>query len=133
MHNVTSFPPFDYDIDKSNAGSRWEKWLRKLENPFVGMDLKDENRKRALLVLYVGDAVCDIYEAEKGDSADTYEATKHVLTSYLEPNRNIQMDIFNFRSCKQKANQALDDFVTELRQLAKNYNFTNTDAEIYHK
>lgn len=94
------------------------------------MSLKDENRKGALLLHYIGDAVYDIYEAEKGDSADTYEATKHVLTSYFEPKRNIQMDIFNVRSCKQKPNQSIDDFVNTLRKLAKNCNFTKTDAEI---
>ena len=133
MHNVTPFPPFDYDIDKSIAGPRWEKWLRKLETLFVGMNLKDENRKRALLLHYVGDAVYDIYKAEKGDSADTYEATKQVVTSYFEPKRNIQMDIFNLRSCKQKANQSLDDFVTELRQLAKNCNSQTPTLKFCHK
>lgn len=131
MYNITPFPPFDYDIDKSNAGPRWEKWIRKLENLFIGMNLKDDDRKRALLLHYVGDTVFDIYEAEKSSSDDTsYEETKEVLTSYFEPKRNIQMDIFNFRSCKQKVNQSLDDFVTELRQLAKYCDFLNTDEEI---
>lgn len=130
MQNITPFPPFDYDIDKSNAGPRWEKWVKKLENLFIGMNLKDSNRKKALLLHYVGDSVYDIYEAEKSSSDSTYEETKQVLTSYFEPKRNIQMDIFNFRSCKQKANQSLDDFVTELRQLAKYCNFLSTDDEI---
>ena len=94
------------------------------------MNLKDDNRKRALLLHYVGDSVYDIYEAEKGDSRETYTATKGVLTSYFEPKRNVQMEIFNFRNCKQKVNQSLDDFVTELRTLAKNCNFANTDSEI---
>ena len=130
MLNITPFPPFDYHIDKSNAGPRWQKWIAKLENLFIGLNLKDDKRKRALLLHYVGDAVYDIYEAEKGDSGDTYEATKGVLTSYFEPKRNVQMEIFNFRNCKQKVNQSLDDFVTELRTLAKNCNFVNTDSEI---
>lgn len=130
MSSLTPFPPFDYDVDKTNAGSRWEKWLRKLENLFVGLNLKDEKRMRALLLHYVGDVVFDIYEAEKGDSPETYKATKEVLTAYFAPKRNVQMEIFNFRTCTQKANQSLDEFVTELRQLAKNCEFVNTDAEI---
>ena len=40
------------------------------------------------------------------------------------------MKIFNFRSCKQKANQSLDEYVTELRRLARNCDFANTDGEI---
>ncbi len=40
------------------------------------------------------------------------------------------MEIFNFRSCKQKSNQSLDDFVTELRKLSQTCEFANTEAEI---
>ena len=40
------------------------------------------------------------------------------------------MEIFNFRSCKQKSSQSLDDFVTELRTLSKTYEFANPEAEI---
>ena len=130
MNSLPLFPTFDYAVDKTSAGLRWEKYLSRLENLFVGMNLKDESRKRALLLHYVGEDVYDIYEAEKGDSSSTYDATKEVLTSYFKPKRNVQMEIFNFRSCKQKANQSLDDFVTELRKLAKNCEFTDTDAEI---
>lgn len=130
MNSLPKYPTFDYDVDKTNAGPRWEKYVNRLENLFIGMNLKDDARKRALLLHYVGEAVYDIYEAEKGSTAATYDETKKVLTAYFKPKRNIQMEIFNFRSCKQKANQSLDDFVTELRQLAKNCEFTNTDHEI---
>ena len=44
--------------------------------------------------------------------------------------RNIQIEIFNFRSCKQKQNQSLDDFVAELRKLSKTCEFPDTDSEI---
>ena len=65
MQNLTPFPPFDYEIDKLNAGPRWEKWIGRLENLFVGLNLKDkgEARKRALLLHYAGETVYDIYEA----------------------------------------------------------------------
>ena len=94
------------------------------------MNLKDDARKRALLLHYVGETVHDIYEAEKADSPATYDETKKVLSTYFKPKRNIQIEIFNFRSCKQKPNQSLDDFVTKLRKLSKTCEFPNTDAEI---
>ena len=81
------------------------------------MNLKDDTRKRALLLHYVGETVHDIYEAGKANSPATYDETKKVLSTYFKPKRNTQMEIFNFRSCKQKSNQSLDDFVTELRKL----------------
>jgi len=62
-------------VDKTNAGPRWKKWVSRLENLFVGMNLKDENRKRALLLHYVvGEGVYIIYAAEKAGSESTFQA-----------------------------------------------------------
>ena len=130
MNSLPKFPTFDYDVDKTNAGPRWKKYVNCLENLFVGMNLKDDTRKRALLLQYVGESVHDIYEAEKGNSPATYDETKKVLSVYFEPKRNVQMEIFNFRSCKQKSSQSLDDFVIELRTLSKTCEFANPEAEI---
>ena len=72
----------------------------------------------------------EIYEAEKGESVNTDANTKEVLTKYFEPKTNVRIEIYNFRSCKQKEGQSLDEFVTELRQLSKNCGFTDVDKEI---
>jgi len=74
--------------------------------------------------------VYDIYDAEKKDTEATFEATKKVLKDYFDPKKNIQMEIYKFRSYKQLDGQPLDEFVTELRKLAKNCQFANTDNEI---
>ena len=128
--NLPAFPPFDPDIDKNNAGSRWEKWVGRLENLFVGLNIDDVGRKRALLLHYAGDRVYDIYEAEKGETAATYTATKKVLKEYSDPKRNIQIDIYSFRTYRQEEGQTLDNFVTELRKKAKDCAFENVDKEI---
>ena len=88
------------------------------------MDLEedDDKHKRALLFHYAGERVYDIYDAEKGTSGDTYNATKEVLSNYFAPKRNIQVEIFTFRSYTQKHDQTLDEYVTELRRLAKHCN-----------
>ena len=78
---MESLPPcvcFDYETDKANAGPRWEKWLNRLENLFVGVNITNDGRKRALLLHYAGECVHDIYDAEKSsyaaDTASTYSA-----------------------------------------------------------
>ncbi|XP_045162004.2 uncharacterized protein LOC123526819 [Mercenaria mercenaria] len=124
------FPSFDYDADKSNAGPRWEKWVGRLENLLVGMAITNDGRKRALLLHYAGERVYDIYDAEKGTSEETFEATKTVLTNYFAPKKNVQMEIYEFRSYEQTNSQTLDEYVTELRTLAKNFEFIDCDAEI---
>lgn len=130
MQNLPAFPSFDCETDKVNAGTRWRKWLGRFENMLIGMNITNDKRQRALLLHYAGERVYDIYEAEKAESEDTYKATKEVLIKYFEPKRNVQMDIYTFRNCKQKDEQSLDEFVTELRQLAKTCAFVNTDGEI---
>ena len=49
-----------------------------------------------------------------------------MLTDYIRLRKNTQIEIYNFRSYKQ----SLDEFVTELRKLAKNCEITDTDKEI---
>ena len=101
-----------HTADKMNAGSRWKKWVDRRENVFIGMNIEDDEQKRALLLHYAGEHAYDIYEAEKGDSNSTYAATKDVLANNFEPKKNLQMEIYNFGNCKQKEEQSLDEFVT---------------------
>ena len=82
MNSLPKFPSFDYDADKTNAGPRWEKYVNRFENLFVGMNLKVDARKRALLLHYVGETVYDIYEAEKAGSRATYDESKKVLSTF---------------------------------------------------
>jgi hypothetical protein len=121
--SLPSFPTFDYDSDKSNAGPRWERWVSRLENLFVGLNIDDEDRKRALLLHFAGERVYEIYDIEKKDTDATYIATKKVLKDYFEPKRNTQMEIYKFRNCKQPEGQSLDEYVTELRKMAKTCDF----------
>ena len=127
---IPDFPVFDIDVDKQNAGPRWKRWLGRLENLFVGMDIKEDERKRALLLHYSGESVYRIYEAIKGQSGETYTDTKKVLSDYFEPRKNVHAEVYNFRSCKQKSGQSLDEYVTELRQLTRACEFADNDKEI---
>ena len=83
--SLPAFPNFDPDTDKSNTGPRWDRWIGRLENLFVALKLVNpvvphgeepdesavksvDDRKRALLLHYVGERTYDIYEAQKGNS-----------------------------------------------------------------
>ena len=132
MECLPPFPSFDWYTDKANAGPRWNKWVERLELLFTGLNIDNDDRKRALLLHYAGEKVYDIYQAEKGNDAATYEATKTCLKSYFEPKKNVQMEIYRFRTCVQKEGQSLDEYVTELRTLAKDCEFgaARIDKEI---
>ena len=51
-----------------------------------------DDRKRALLLHFVGERTYDIYEAQKGVTETTYTASKKVLTDYFRPRKNTQME-----------------------------------------
>ena len=93
MESLPPFVCFDYETDKANAGPRWEKWLNRLENLFVGVNITNDGRKRALLLHYAGECVHDIYDAEKSlyaaDTASTYEGMKVILNKYFMPKINV--------------------------------------------
>ena len=110
LSNLPNFPTFYVDTDKSNCGTRWEKWVSRLKNLFVGLNIPDEappppppppKKKGSSTSLYAGEKVFDIYEAEKGDDdGTTYDGTKNVLHKYFAPKKNIQMEIYTFRCRK---------------------------------
>lgn len=85
--SLPQYPTFDYASDKCNVGPRWERWVSRLENLFVGLRIENDDRKRSLLLHYAGESVYDIYDIEKGAT----EATYAVLTTYFEPKKNTQM------------------------------------------
>ena len=160
------FPPFDPELDKADVAARWKKWLSRLENLFVAMNIQDDKRKRALLLHYAGEQVHDIFDAERSaymtststrstststtstststtdtsssSTADaphspdcsTFDGAKKILDTYFAPKRNVQMEIYVFRSCKQKPDQTLEAYVTELRRLALTCSFPDTEQEI---
>ena len=133
MDRLPEFPPFDIDLDKSNTGPRWDRWIGRLENLFVAMEIVDpseDDRKRALLLHYCGERVYDIYIAEKGTCGNSYSDVKKVLDDYFKPRKNTQMEIYKFRTCRQNFGQSVDEYVTELRTLSKDCEFADNDKEI---
>ena len=58
---LPEFPVFDPQIDETSVGIRWKKWLGRLENLLVALDITNKERKRAILLHYAGTKVSDIF------------------------------------------------------------------------
>jgi hypothetical protein len=63
--------------------------------------------KRALLLLFTGEKDYDIYYVENKETEETYDATKNVLGDYCLAQKNIQIEIYNFRTYKQSEKNPL--------------------------
>ena len=62
LHSYSTFP---VHIEPASVGTRWEKYIRRLETLLVVIDMIDMDspkRKQALLLHYAGTEVMDIYE-----------------------------------------------------------------------
>ena len=99
MAGLPSFPKFDVHTDENSLGIRWRKYLGKLENLFIGLNIENRKRKKALLLHYSGDEVYDIYETlNLGADDSNYDDTKTVLTAYFEPKKNKEFERYEFRN-----------------------------------
>ena len=65
---------FNAHEDIASVGVPWTKWLKRLENLFIALDIDDKRRQRALLFHYAGSEVADIFdtfpEKDKGKHDD---------------------------------------------------------------
>ena len=130
MAALPSFPKFDVYSDES-AGVRWNKYVSKLENLFVGMNIDKNKRKKALLLHYSGDEVFEIYETlNLGEKDDNFDDTKTALKNYFQPKKNKDFERFEFRNLRQTKGDTIDQFVTKLRQKAEICEFLDKEGEI---
>ena len=56
MASGTTLPVFsEFDLrDQTNLATRWEKYMKRFNNLMAAMDVKEESRKRALLLHWRG-------------------------------------------------------------------------------
>jgi len=59
--NLPTFPEFDLQ-PKETVATRFEKYIKKINNMFMAMNVTDAAKKRAMLMHYVGHETSDIFE-----------------------------------------------------------------------
>ena len=121
------FPSFN--VQEPAVDTRWKKWCARLENLLVGLDIKDDKRKRALLLHYSGEQVNNIFDTLP-DTGNDYATALDKLTNYFVPEKCTEFEIYKFRQATQEANEPIDTFHTRLRKLSENCEFDSNDKEI---
>ena len=78
---VQELPVFlSFNVQEPTVDTRWKKWCARLENLLVGLDIKDDKRKRALLLNYSGEQVNDIFDTLP-DTGNDYATALDKLTN----------------------------------------------------
>ncbi len=139
--SLPAFPPFDVDSDKTTIGTRWTKWLSKLENFMAAYAITNPDRQKAMLLHFAGDPVFEIAstldltprpadQAANRPAEDAYAATKRVLSSYFCPTNNKEFNIYVFRQGKQGTDESIDQFFARLKKLAAGCEFADLEGEV---
>ena len=130
--SLPEFSPFDV-TDTSTLGSRWKKWLSRLENLFLAMSIADSDaekkRKKALLLHYAGEGVYDVYETIKANT-DSFTEVREKLNQYFIPQINKEYEVYVFRHSNKNSDESLDEYVTRLRKIVVNCGFVNPESEV---
>ena len=98
---LPDFAAFDVNCEPTSLGITWKKWVSRLENLFVALDIKDENRKKALLLHYGGEQLSDIFATIAEEDDLTYKLARVKLDAYFEPKVNLTYETYNFSTVVQ--------------------------------
>ena len=114
----------------TTAAARWDRWSARFDNYQIARDIKNDARKKALLLHFAGEDVFDINETKTHEAEETCELLKSALTKHFSSKRNVEYEFFLFRQSSQNAKETLDQFHIRLLQLAKNCDFHDKSREI---
>lgn len=127
--SLPTFPEFNIHEDE-NVSQRWKRWVQKLDNMFVAMDITNQTRKKAMFLHYAGEEINEIVTTlefcEAEDAENCFDNLCQKLDQHFQPKVNKRILVFKFRS----AIQSIEDYVIRLRTLAKKCNFSDMEDEI---
>ncbi|KXJ26321.1 hypothetical protein AC249_AIPGENE305 [Exaiptasia diaphana] len=84
---------FDPTGDVTSVGPRWKRWKRSFQYYLTGRGIKDDDRKKALLLHLAGERVHDIFDGLAEPEVVEGLLLKCISTSYNRHLRLVQQDI----------------------------------------
>lgn len=110
----------DLSGNTSNISYRWETWIKQFKYYLTATGLEGEGDKRkvAILLSLIGPQAVTVFNSFNAD-ADTikYKDLVQLFANHFNP-KNITVERHNFLTRRQKDNETLDEFVTDLKNLS---------------
>lgn len=128
---LPQFAEFNPSGEAGGLATRWKKWINRFNNLLVALSVTEVERKRALLLHYVGEQTVDIFDTlpETGAEKDFKKAVD-ALNKYFSPKQNTEYEVYKFRQASQQVHETIDMFHTRLQQLADTCDFHSKDREV---
>ena len=115
-HALPAFPAFDVEGDQHGLNLRWQEYIERLQNFLLALNIKDDTRKRAMLLHLAGEGVYRTFKTlpDTGEPKD-FEKSVEKLTGYFAPKQNKECERYMFRQAQQDSAEILDAFHTRLK------------------
>ena len=122
---------FVYGRDASTLGQRWEDWLEKFDLFLQANSIANEEKKKASLLLLMGNEAFDIYKVKrKSTKDDKYEEIKAFMTAHIQVKRCEYTEVMGFRRALRQEGESVNDYAMRLRTAATHCKFSDIDKEI---
>ncbi|KAL4720153.1 hypothetical protein ACJJTC_015080 [Scirpophaga incertulas] len=130
-------PPAELSLEGGPAmrSESWRKW-RKLFEVFLkasGVSKEAKDVQASLLVNLIGPAGYEVYTTftyEKGESEDDIECLMRKFEEHFNTKPNITVRRFKFFSRNQDENESIDEYVTALRMLSQQCEFSDLQESL---
>ena len=104
--SIQPVPQFDAVSEPTNACNA-RKWkVSRFEQYFAGSVIKEDKRKRALLIYLTGEPVANILKTIP-DNGDDYKTTLEKLTEHFEPQKNLLQETYLVCQARQQPSETL--------------------------
>ncbi|XP_015432785.1 PREDICTED: uncharacterized protein LOC107188904 [Dufourea novaeangliae] len=128
-------PTFNPNEDDESVYPAWKRWLRAFELFVASKNVADNNRKKAMLLHHGGLELQDVFytlpDADSvGEGENAYKKAADALTTHFKPKLNMAYERHMFRQIKQRDGETMNQYITRLRQQAKNCEFPAEEIEI---
>ena len=131
--NLPTFPEFDLQ-PRDTVPVRFEKYVKRLDNMFTAMNITRASQKKAMLLHYVGEETCDVFETltvpEPPEGSDEYKTAVKALADHFEPQKCMDYHVYVFRQETQKSGENIIEFYTRLQLLARKCQFADPELEM---
>ena len=102
--NLPTFSEFEPQ-PRDTAPTRFEKYVKCLNNMFTAMSITQASKKKAMLLHYVGEETYDVFETltvpELTGESDEYRSAVKAFVDYFEPHKCVDHHVYMFRQESQ--------------------------------
>ena len=129
-------PPLELDFtadDGTNVPEKWHQWRQTMELHIeLSMDRKSEKDKCSAFLYMIVQKGRDVYNAMnlEDTQCDKIDVLFTKFKEYCKPKQNVTIERYHFNMRMQDKAEPIDQYITDLRLIAKNCSFGDLEDEL---